>query len=530
MTNDHPNGDRAGGDRAQIDRAHIDRGQVDRARHEQTRGMGRDAAWTTLTLLLGTLAYLPLLAYTVRRIGTANFGLFAVISSITTLLAVVDFSFGTSVVRSTAQEAEASEADDRLAARNAVATAHSALVVVGLLVAGAAIPLAYLLPVITKVPAGEESSALACALLVGLAGALALGTASLSAVVRGSRQFAVLALSTLAGVATRFALVVLLVGRYGLVALGIAQLLSVVVERGVQALWIRGNVSWFRWWPRRVGVPALRQVGAFTLPLVILSIDAQIVVASDAIIIGAVIGPSAVALYRIGSVIPRQAAAALLTAFTVSFPSLAGISDRAEQTALMRSLTRVAGYLGGVGFAFMALFRRDLVELLLGRPSATAEAVLLVLSVTMAFDVGVHGMVLVLMARGRQWLMALLSPVQLTLNLVLTVALVRSMGPEGAAVAALVTFGLIDLVLFPLVARREFAPAPGRIVALDALLPTALGCAVCVLATSVVRYSLDPSWARVLVGAAVAGGCGVAAGLVALRPAGRARLRSALQR
>lgn len=495
-----------------------------------TRGIGRDAAWTSLTLLLSTAASFALLGYTVRQLGTADFGVFAIISSVTALLAVADFSFGTAVVRSTARAAAASSPGERDAARDDVATAHAALVATGLLVALVSIPTAYLLPAVTRVPSGRVSAAVVCTLLVSLATAIGLGSASLSAVVRGSRQFAVLSMSTLVGIGVRFVLVVILIDDLGLVSLGIAQLASVCVERGAQALWIRQNVQWFRCRPRRIKVAALRQAGAFAVPLVILSVDAQIVAASDAIIIGAVLGASGAALYRIGSAIPKQVAGALLTAFTASFPSLTSIADHAEQVALMRTLTRVVAYLGGLAFAFAALFRRDLVLLLLGQPSATAEAVLLLLSVTFVLDIGVHGMVLVLMARGRPWIMAVLSPVQLSMNLLLTVVLVKTMGPEGAAAAALVTLGIIDLVLFPLVARHEFVPSPSRIIALDAMLPTAFGGAVCVLATAMVRYSLDPSWVRVLIGVAVAALCGLTAGSMALRGPGRASLRAALQR
>lgn len=493
-------------------------------------GMGRDAAWTSLTLILSTAAYFPLLAYIVQRLGTADLGLFTVISSVTALLSIADFSFGTAVVRSTALEAATSMPSERDAARNGVATAHSALVAIGLVVAVAAMPLAYLLPAITIVPAGSRSSVLVCTVLVGLAAAVGLGSASLSGVIRGSRRFAVFALSTLAGVAVRCVLVVFLVGRFGLVSLGIAQLASVCVERGVQAVWIRRNVRWFQFRPGRVSLSALRQTASFAVPLVILSIDAQIVAASDAIIIGAMVGASGVGLYRIGSVIPRQVTAAIITAFTVSFPSFASTTDRAEQTALMRSLTRVACYLAGLAFAFTALFRADLVQLLLGRSNPTAEAVLLILSVTFAFDISVHGMALVLTARGRQWIMAVLSPVQLSLNLVLTVLLVKEMGPEGAAVAALLTFVVIDLVLFPYVARREFCPSARRIIAVDGLLPAVLGGVVCALGASAVRYLLDPSWERVLMGAGVVALCGLAAGLLALGPGGRTYLRSALRR
>lgn len=501
----------------------------DRRPASSADGVGRDVVLTYLTPLATAVTSLLLLGYALRHVGTTDYGLFAILSSIIALVTMVDYSLSTSVVRSAAQRATAANDAARDAAGFEVSVAHSALAVLGGCVVLLGVPMAYLLPSVIQVPTGRGSDLFVCTLLISLAAGLSLATAALAGAARGCRLFGALALSSLAGMASRVILVVLLAPRLKLVALGVAQLTSVLVDRVLIAGWIRRRVPWFPFRPRRFTLASARRVAAFAAPLLLFAINYQIVTSSDAIAIGVLVGAPAVAAYRVGAIIPIQTLVLLATAWTAIFPTLAGERSPSAQLALMRFATRILTYVGAICFGVIALFREDVVRLLFGRADPLAELVMLLFSLIFAVHLGLHGLFMLLVARNRQRVVALVVPVELAINLSLTVILVQVFGPWGAALAGVISYGFTDLVLFPFLARREFVPVPARLIATDTLVPALLGGLVCFLATLPCRLLLGPSFARLVVSALLAVAIGGVTGLLMLRNRGRRHLLDALR-
>lgn len=491
-------------------------------------GLGRDVAWIISALVVNGAGTVLMLGYALRRIGTFDYGLFILASTVVTLLVVADFGLGTSVVLAVARLVVTNTEEERDKARADALTSHSVLVALGAVVTVGAGALAFLVPVIAQVPSAGWSAAVTMSVMVAAATGLAVATSALTGAVRGSRDFKVLSVAATAGVACRVILLVSLLGRLGLVALGIAELAGVATERALLALWIRRHLPWFVFRPRRFNRAALRRSAAVALPLVILAIDSQVVAGSDAIVVGAVVGAAAVAIYRVGSIAPAQAVQTIHNAMTAGFPALAQ-EERSRQVAIVRFLTKVWGFVAGVGFTLLVIFRREAVVLLLGHRNSTAELVLVLFSVTLAVDSLLHAMVLTLIARGRQGLLAALAPVELVVNLALTVFLVERIGASGAAWAAVASFLFLDLVLFPIVARNEFTPSV-LVVLIEGLIALALGSLTCTVAVAVPLVTMSPSLPQaaigVIVGCAGAGG----AGLLLLGPSGRADLRATLRR
>lgn len=514
--------------RAEVPPPHV--GAADQAATSSSMGgIGRDVALTYLTPLATAATSLLLLGYAIRHVGTTDYGLFAVLASVIALVTMVDYSLSTSVVRSAAQRAAAGDETAHEVAEMEMSVAHSALVALGGCVALIGLPIAVLLPSVVRVPSGRESAFFVCAVLVSLAAGFSLATAAIPGAARGCRHFGAVAVSSLSGAGSRVVLVILLAPRLQLVALGVAQVASVLVDRLLIIGWARRHLPWFPLRPRRFTLASARRVAVFAAPLFLFAIDYQVVTSSDAIVIGALAGPSAVAAYRVGAIIPIQGLVLLATAWTAILPALAGAPSAGDQVALMRFATRILSYVGAICFGVTALFREDLVQLLLGRSDPLAEGVLLLFSVTFAVHLGLHGLFMLLVARNRQHVVAFVVPVELTINLSLTVILVGQVGPWGAALAAAVSYGLSDLILFPFLARREFVPTPGRLIATDSLVPAALGAAVCFLSTLAVRLVLGPSPGRLVLAALLAAGVGGAAGLLALGSGGRAHLVAAVR-
>src|SRR5688572_22203276 len=98
-------------------------------------GYGRGVFWTYLSLLLTGGSTFFLAAWAVRRIGTAQYGLFALVTSVAALLTIFDYALGLTVQRAGARV----DAGDRAEHEATVRAAHGAYALLGL--AGVAVTL-----------------------------------------------------------------------------------------------------------------------------------------------------------------------------------------------------------------------------------------------------------------------------------------------------------------------------------------------------------------------------------------------------
>ena len=416
-------------------------------------GYGRGVGWTYLGLALTGGSTFFLAAWSVRRVGTAQYGLFALVTSLAGLLAVFDYALGLTV-----QRAGARAGDDSSSAagehRDAVHAAHGAYAVLGLaglvVAALAAVAAGLLGP-------GETPYVVQTVALLGGAAALQLGTAALPAVAVACRRFALRTGATAAGVGVRVAVALVTVGRFGVAGLALAHLVGVVAERLVLADVVPRRIPWFRLRPSAPAGGALRGVLAYAGPLLLISMSGQLFAVSDLVAVGVLVGASAVGVYQVAALLPLYLAAVLVVGYNVAFPALAASDDPAGQERATAFLTRLFGYVGGTGLAVVALLRADVVVVLLGHRQELAEDVLLALCAMSLANLLVHGLASLLIARGRQLLMARAVAVELPVNILLTVALVVRFGAVGAAVATLITTMLMDFVILPVVSRGEFA-------------------------------------------------------------------------
>jgi O-antigen/teichoic acid export membrane protein len=187
--------------------------------------------------------------------------------------------------------------------------------------------------------------------------------------------------------------------------------------------------------------------------MLLLSLAGQVIAWIDVVAIGAIVGASTAALYRVGSSVPGQAIGLVYRAFDVSYPRLSA-GDDAWQLRATTLLTRVACAGSGVAFAGLIALRGDIVRILTGGSSGLAQLVLIILSLTWAANVPAHGLGLLAVARGRQSFFAPLVCVEAAVNVALTILLVRLWGAPGAAWATLVTLAVSNLLILPMLLRR----------------------------------------------------------------------------
>ena len=384
------------------------------------------------------------------------------------------------------------------------------------------------LPSLVGYDGGQRGAVVVTTLLVGAALGLSLGTSTLTGLASGARDFRILALASLTAAATSIAVVLVLVGRIGLVSLGWAELASVAVNSVLLRRWARRNAPWFRLRPHRVQLDHAKRVVWAALPLVLLSVGGQVIATTDLFVLGAFYSPAIVGLYRVGSLLPTQAVAVLYQGYDVVLPALAGSDDAALQEETVAFMTRIVCFVGGVGLATMALLRNDVVLLFNGNPSSLASSVLLVFCGIWLTTLVAHGVGLLLIARGRQRRFVWPVVFEVVGNGVATVVLIHVMGAIGAAIATLIVLAITHVFVLPFIARGEMSGS-GRLLAVDGWLTVAVG--VVVAAAGVVTVSgMAPSSARLAAGGLGSGSLGAAVGWLLLGAAGRRRLAALLRR
>jgi O-antigen/teichoic acid export membrane protein len=482
-------------------------------------GYGRGVGWTYLSLLLTGGSTFFLAAWAVRRIGTAQYGLFALVTSVTALLTIFDYALGLTVQRAGARVAAGDEAEHA----ETVRAAHGAYVLLGL--GGAILTLVAAAGAGAAGPGGRPYLFQTVALL-GLSASLQLATAALPAVALAARRFSLRSGAAVVGVSVKVAVAVGTIGRYGVAGLALGQLAGVVVERVVLVRLVRRRIPWFELRPSVPSRSALRAVSGYALPLLLISVSGQLFAVSDLVTVGALVGVSAVGVYQVSSLAPLYIAAALVVGYNVVFPSLAGSDDAGGQEEATMFLTRVFSYVGAAALGLVALLRADVVDLLLGRRDGLAEDVLLVLCVMSLANLLVHGLASLLIARGRHGLMARAVLVELPVNIVLTVALVLTVGAVGAAIGTLLTALLMDFVILPAITRGEFGRPALDVTVRNGVVPAVAGVAVAAVAAQVAGLA-EPPAVRVVVGGVAAAVLGAGAGLALLSPGGRRSLRDA---
>ncbi len=485
-------------------------------------GLGRNALWRYIALGASTAEGIVVAAVALRHLGTTGYGAFALAAATIGLLGTVDFGLALSVMRSVAKDNDSFPQAERDEAKRNVAVAHATYVLFGTAALTATAFVVWLLPLLSKsegVGLGQDRLTI---LLVGVSIGLYLATAVFDGIPAGRSRFSVTAVASSAGAAANIVFVVATIGHLHLVALGAGQLIGTIVTRSIGGAWIRLHETWFSMRPTRARRVDLRRVAMFTLPLLVLSVGGQLIAATDLLVIGALSTAAAIALYRVGSLAPNQLISLVYTGFDATFPSLSASSSREDQENAVAFLTRVACYGAGIGFGALIMLRVDIVSLVVGHSSHLATTVLIVFSGVWIANVPVHGLALLLIARGRQSSFIPLVAAEAAANLAMTIGFVFAFGPMGAAYATLVAIVISNDIVLPFVVRREFQMSPHRIVWRDGFPPILIGAAAS--AVSILPfYTLHEGFGRLIVGATTATGIGLGLGYLLLGPSGRDR-------
>jgi O-antigen/teichoic acid export membrane protein len=296
----------------------------------------------------------------------------------------------------------------------------------------------------------------------GSAVMVATGEGVAAAQARG--RFSRLASANACGSVVSAAISVALLWTWGIVAVGLGMFVGSCLSRGLLLLDARGFHGAASATPEQ-GIRPLRA-------LALLGGAAQIVNFTDVLTISALSGSTEVGRYRAGAQIPTQLVALIFRGFDVLMPRLAA-SDDAAAVVLVRRAARYLSVVVGGSCGLMIVGRRPLVHLILGHDSPRSATVLALFSVVWLVNSIVHPASLLLVARRQQHALVKLVWCEYLANLVLTVILVAGHGAVGSAVATLITLSISDLLVMPVILRRELPSVPMvRHIIVDSAVPT----------------------------------------------------------
>jgi len=202
----------------------------------------------------------------------------------------------------------------------------------------------------------------------------------------------------------------------------------------------------------------LKEVTGFSVYMLVLDWSAKLNYSADAIVIGAYMTTSAVAVWTIGQRLAEVAQRVTNQLNDALFPLVVD-SDAAQQTERLRLLvleaTRVSLALAVPVCLGVGMLVPRIIEGWVGPRFAESATVAQILLAVVAIRVGCAGANSVLKGAGRHRLLAFTNAATAVVNVLLSVVAIRFYGLAGVALGTLIPVGIAAaFILFPAACRR----------------------------------------------------------------------------
>jgi O-antigen/teichoic acid export membrane protein len=493
----------------------------------ERRAIARNAATSYAARGLLMLSVLLVTPYLFRKLGTAGFGTWSVMVTLTTVFSLLEIGFSDGIVRLVASERARG---DREAVRRTIATGTTIMAAFGVLALAAAVATGLFG---SGLAAEGESRAFTLGMLVLGAAMLArFPCVAWGAALKGYQRYDLWNVSFMATVVlTAVGAVAAIESGAGILGLaaahGVALVLGALLWVVLLAVTDRGAVAR----PALGDRSTRRRIAGFSSLTLAAETFVQIGQRLDVAIIAAIRGATSAAPYAAALKLQSGVQGATLPFVDLLMPMASDLWARGEREAVIRRLTlatRIAAQVTlPLAFA-IALFSTDVVAVWLGpsAPPVTATIVVVLMAVQVLGLTAAPARK-ILIGVGRARLVALLSLIEGVGSVALTILLVAAYGALGAAVATLIAVGLIAPLKLPFACRTLGFPTGPFL--RDSLGRAALSVLPAAVTMTAVWAWLDPGGARLAagVGAGLAAWIAVSAGQLAR---GRPTVRLSLVR
>jgi|GEM_PF-1178069 len=425
----------------------------------------RNSAAGYLSKAINLLVSFGLVAFMVRQLGGADYGLWVLVGAVVAYGGLCDCGIASAITK---YVAEYHALGKLVQCRHIVASSLWLYGLLGSLVAVVFLLLAPFIPALLQLDANRLAVASQLLMVAGIGVGLSIPLASTFAVLNGLQRFDLTAcLNT--GRVLLFALgaVSILLTGGSLVGLVLAQIVALLVIQLPALWWIKRLAPELRFGLAGGSLAGIRAVSSFSWSLFIVNLGGQLQSKSDEIVIGARLPTSLITPYALAlklSEVPQLLADQFLKLILPMASELHAQNDRAGLQSVLLTSTRLtlAVFLAfGISLAMLA---EPLLTWWVGEAYAEYAFLVPVLLLALLFDTIQWPAAFVLQAMNRHRIFALTSIITGVANVVLSLALIPYWGLMGVAVGTLVP-ALLELALVMLpYTIRVIGITPGQLV------------------------------------------------------------------
>jgi len=475
------------------------------AEQQQARTVALNVGWRYVNVAVELLLGLGMLPFNAKSLGASDYGLWVLASSMVAYFPVLDLGFGGAMERFVAHYRALRNADAINEIASTLIALFSCLALIGFLVLAV---IAWNFASLFNLDAGQGRTGGVLMMLVSLQVAAGLPFAIYGAIVnafqRTYRNAAVGITVTLVVAVVNVAVV-----RGGGTLIQLVAAMTAVRMLGYFAY--RYNA--YRVFPllrtrlSLVRRTRLREVAGFSIYMLMQDVSVKLNYATDPIIIAAVLSTGAVAVWtvaqRLADVVLQMTNQLNYTLFPIVVDCDAGNKDARLKTLLVEG-TRLSLAASLPVAGSLALLAQPVVIGWTGHEYAAAAAVVQILALLVIVRVGSWTASTVLQGGGRHRLVATSNLITATVNVGLSVLLIRFYGLPGMALATLIPVTVRAVaVLIPAACRRVGMSVP-RFVA-DAIWPAVWPAAIVLAALTLLRDSAGTSLPFAVLSGGIAG-------------------------
>lgn len=450
---------------------------------------------------------LLVLPFNIAHLGKAAYGLWVLTTSITAYFSVLDLGYSGAIVKFVAEHR--AKRDIR-ALNEVLSTTFYLYVGFGALAYGAAMVIALYLDHVLHVPPDQLHIARVVLLVTSVNVALGMSFTVFGGVINGFQRYDLNNVTgALSGIVVAVVNVAVLSAGYGLIAL-------VVATTSVRVLtyWVyRANA--YRVFPEMTlrlanfNTRRLRELTSFSIFMAIIDWANRINFSIDTIVIGIILGTSAVAVWSVGQRLAETTQRLTNQLNDILFPNVVDHNassrlDRLQTLFLVCTRLSLASVVP-IGLALIVMADL-LVQAWVGPGFSGSVAVVRLLALTVLIRVGAAISGTVLKGAGDHRFVAYTNSITAVVNLGLSVVLARWMGLPGVAIGTLIPVGFTAMfVIFPASCRRVELPLTRALAdaVWPAVWPAAAMAAYLAMTRPLINVSLIPVLADMAAGALV---------------------------
>jgi O-antigen/teichoic acid export membrane protein len=418
--------------------------------------VARNVTTRYLAIVLDGAIGLVLLPFNVSHLGASAYGLWALTSSITWFFGVLDLGYGGALVKFIAQYRAWR---DRQALNEIVSTVGVVFAVLGAVCFLVTSLIARRMDSLFAIDAGQAQTARYLLLIVGSYLTIRFPLAIFGAIVYGFQRYY---LNNAVGIGTSLVVaavnVAVLSAGHGLVALVAAITVVRVLSLGLFAWNAYRAFPGLRVRPSLFRRARLREVTGFSVYMLVLDWSAKLNYSTDAVVIGAMLNTTAVAVWTVGQRLSQAAQQLTNQLNDALFPNVVDSDAGQRQDRLQMILvngTKLSLALAAPLCLGLIVLADPLIKSWVGSQFSDSVLPTQILLAVVLIRISTASANLILKGAGLHRLLTYANATTAVVNLVLSIMLIRPLGLVGVALGTMIPVSVsAAFVIYPAACRR----------------------------------------------------------------------------